>query len=106
MMYFVILYSIAKDIRLHQATHQEVNQHGYPQAMISPEGHEEIGAGKEQQCRNERRLEHAPCLGDANENAIPNEGQHTCYGNQPSPSHIFAGGFNHHDFVGQYMQER
>lgn len=42
-----------KYVSLYQTTHQEVDQHGNPESMISPDGYQETDTGKERDSGNE-----------------------------------------------------
>ena len=42
-----------KNVSLYQTTHQEVDQHGNPESMISPDGYQETDKGKERDSGNE-----------------------------------------------------
>ena len=45
--------SATKNVSLYQTTHQEVDQHGNPESMISPDGYQETDTGKERDSGNE-----------------------------------------------------
>lgn len=42
-----------KNVSLYQTTHQEVDQHGNPESMISPDRYQETDTGKERDSGNE-----------------------------------------------------
>ena len=84
----------------------EVEELGQPEGVVGECGEEEKDAEEEDQRGNGRGEEHAARGGDADEDAVPDEGGDTGGGDEIGPPDVLAGGLYDGRLVGEQAEER